>query len=106
VLLLGLFLLRRRLGFCILLRLVPTARVAFDVFSHVAIPSVTNDAASDKAADTEAAGGKKDDEEAGGKKDDEEAGGKKDDEEAGGKKDRLTKKLAQLVHHICAFALP
>ena len=87
VLLLGLFLLRRRLRFCILLRLVPTARVAFDVFSHVAIPSVTNDAASDKAADTEAAGGKKDD-------------------EAGGKKDRLTKKLAQLVHRICAFALP
>ena len=88
VLLLGLFLLRRRLGFCILLRLVPTARVAFDVFSHVAVPSVTNDAASDKAADAEA------------------AGGKKDGEEAGGKKDRLTKKLAQLVHHICAFALP
>ncbi len=88
VLLFGLFLLRRRLGFCILLCLVPTARVAFDVFSHVAIPSVTNDTARDKAADAKA------------------AGSQKDDKEAGDMRDRLTKKLAQLVHRICAFALP
>ncbi len=39
------------------------AEGAFDVFSHVAIPSVTNDAASDKAADAEAAGSQKDAEE-------------------------------------------